>query len=728
MAKKYLSLLLLCSCISNPVFAAGGQADDPVGEYSPITIYDYDYFSEFGPVTLLDMLERIPDAQQILAKSDGGNRNGGNKRGFGSSGDQILIGGKRLSGKANTISDALARISAHNVEHIELIRGAAEGLDVQSEGLVINVVLEAGISTSTTFWKVGGVYYEGHDVSPTFTLSHSGSTGNLEYMFGVEKKHWEFHFDRDEIYLDENGNQTGNLYVQASYPRPSTAFTTSVSYSFEENGTLRLNGLYEPRREDGEELRIEQGLNPFYRRSAKDTSGSKWEIGGDYERSVGIFGHLKTLFVINRDKNNDLVERYNAADASFNHQSLQTILNRSEKIIRASLTKAIADAQSLEAGGEGAFNSYDQSFNQISYSAEDVIDDVIANDEVEISEKRYEIFANHNYNISPQLTTQSSLVAEFSTITADTILPDGSVSRRQTSFTFLKPRVNVRYDVSGNDQIRATAEKRVSQLDFRNFVTRFDNGTQQLILGNTGIKPQEDWQFSLAYEHRFSNDVGSIELQFFHTRFKDYIDNVDFTVYQNEFGDGISPDEYFALPPSDALRNATDFSAKSGNIDRATAYGLKFKSNIRLGFVGVPEAVINIDYEYSTKNTTDQFTGIWRRFDRHSDHTLKLGYRHDITSWKFSYGVNGEIKSDYERFYIDYAWPSSPYPELSAFAEVNVYNGIKARVEGNQLIGKRQNSVKTNYVDHIKFDEISRVDIRDTRAAQEIKFSLQGTF
>ncbi|MBT6035709.1 MAG: TonB-dependent receptor plug domain-containing protein [Kordiimonadaceae bacterium] len=722
--------LLLLSLIGTFIFSsvAFAQADDPVEEYSPITRYSFDYFAEFGPVTLLDMLERIPDAKQILDKSNQGNRPAASKRGFGSAGDQILINGKRLSGKANNISDNLARISAGNVQQIQLIRGATEGLDVQSDGLVINVILEAGISTSTTFWKVGGVYYEGHDVKPTFTLSHSGSTGKLEYMVGVERKHWEFRFDRDEIYQDGDGVQTGNLFVEGAYLRPSTAFTSNVTYTAVENGTLRLNGLYEPRDNNGKEIRIEEGNRPFYRFSDRQGGGSKWEVGGDYVRRLGFLGQLKTLFVVNRDKNEDLVERFNAPEAVFNNQSLETILNRSEKIIRLFLNKNITTKQSLEAGGEGAFNSYDQSFNQLAFSDEDTISSILANDTVEISEKRYELFVNHNYNISPKMALQSSLVAEFSTITADSILPGGDVSRRQSSFTFLKPRFNFSYDVTAQDQVRLLAEKKVSQLDFKNFVTRFDNGTQQLIFGNTGIKPQENWEFSLAYEHRFNNNLGSIELELYHHRYKDLIDNVDFTQYEDELGNSIGADAFFALPPSTTLRDSINFTAKSGNVDRATAYGVKVKGNIRLGFIGLAEAVLNVDYEYSKRKTTDQFTGLWRAMDRRSEHTIKVGFRHDITDWKASYGFNGVFRSNYERFYINYYWPSDPYPELSAFAELTVFKGIKLRVEGAQLIGKRQRSTRFNYNDHIKFGDISRVDLRDTRTAQEIRFSLQGTF
>lgn len=727
MSKKLLSYLLVGSALVSPSAFAAGQADDPVQQYSAITRYTFDNFAEFAPVTLLDMLDRIPEAQQIIAQSSGGNRGGG-KRGFGAGGDQILINGKRLSGKANNISDTMARVSAGNVKEIQLIRGTVEGLDVQSDGLVINVVLEAGVSSSTTFWKVGGVYYEGHDVHPTFTVSHSGSWDNLEYMFGVERKHWEFHFDRDELYDNAEGERTGNLFVQGKFARPSTAFTTNLTYDMSEKGTFRLNGLYEPRDDNGNEIRIEEGLGAFYRSTDRQADGFRWEVGGDYEVNLDKIGLVKTLFVVNKDKQDELEERFNAPDATFNHQSLGKIIDRSEKIIRSSITRPFFGSQSMEIGAEGAFNTYDQKFDQLAYSDADTISSVIAADEVEISENRYEVFAIHNYTFNNKLTLQSSITTEFSKITADSNLPNGDVSRRQNSFTFPKPRFNLRYDMTENDQFRAIVEKKVSQLNFNNFITRWDNGAQVLISGNTNIKPQEQWEYVLTYERRLANNLGTVQVDLFHTSFKDYIETVDFSEYTDEEGNEITADQYFALPPSDELRDDTFFSAKGGNIPKATAWGVKLKSNIRLGFIGLQGAVINVNYEYSRKNTRDQFTGLWRRMDRRSDHDLKLGFRHDITDWRFSYGVNSTIRSTYKRHFIRYFWETQPAIELGGFAEVMIFNGIKARIEGRQLTGKRQSATLTNYRDHIRFDDVWRVDTRETRTAQEIRFSLQGTF
>src|SRR5690554_215514 len=76
--------------------AAGGPAPAgvSVSDGGNRVIYGPDYFARYNVVTARDQLERIPGLQGVL---DGGA--GGRQRGFGNSGDQVLINGKRLSGK-----------------------------------------------------------------------------------------------------------------------------------------------------------------------------------------------------------------------------------------------------------------------------------------------------------------------------------------------------------------------------------------------------------------------------------------------------------------------------------------------------------------------------------------------------------------------------------------------------------------------------------------------------
>ncbi|MDG1859754.1 MAG: TonB-dependent receptor plug domain-containing protein [Emcibacteraceae bacterium] len=140
--------------------ASLAQDLENVGD-SSIVSYEKEYFAKYNTVTLLDMLQVIPGAKEILDKNKnqrggGGGGGGGNQgdRGFGSSGDQILINGKRLAGKTNSVDDTLGRISSDQIEKVELIRGAASGLDVQSQGLIINVTLAAGLLHHQLFGRL----------------------------------------------------------------------------------------------------------------------------------------------------------------------------------------------------------------------------------------------------------------------------------------------------------------------------------------------------------------------------------------------------------------------------------------------------------------------------------------------------------------------------------------------------------------------------------------------
>jgi outer membrane receptor for ferrienterochelin and colicins len=734
MNNKLFSALLLSPilCTNLYINEAMSAAEEAVPDAS-IVSYGKDYFVNYSPVTLLDMLQSVPGVSGILNQNRRQNRGGGAssraERGFGSGGDQILIDGKRLAGKTNNINDTLSRISASSVERIELIRGASSGLDVQSEGLVINIVMLEGLSTSTTFWEIKGEYSSGHNFVPEFLISHSGSLGSLDYSLSAERNDNDFFFTSEEEFYDKNDVKFADQSIDGGFGREGYKFNTNLGYQFEDESKLRLNGLYEPSSNGGQEIRsiTTNILNPVLWDT--DRQFDKWEIGGDYTRNVGVLGDLKTLFVINRNKEDGVVHRSKGSGSEkFEYVTERTNENKSEKIFRGSLTKNITVNQSLEIGGEAALNTFEKTFNRSERDTAVEAFAIVNSDNVEIKENRYEVFANHSYNISPKIVLQSSLTTEFSKIIADNIFPNGALSRRDTSFTYIKPRINLRYDYTDQDQIRATVEKKVSQLDFDNFVTEFDQQSQEFKFGNTNIRPEQVWEFSLAYEHRFPNDSGSLEGEVFYRRYTDHISTVDFTEYLNFTGSSIDTEGFFNLPTDAALRSTIDFSAKQGNINKATAHGVKLKSNIRFGFIGVPQAVLSLGYTYEKRRTTDQFTQLIRNFDRGSDHSFTFNFRHDITDLGFTYGFEGDFRSDYANHYLNYFWPNSPAANIKVFAEYNIFQSMKVRIEGEGLTRNRGRSTFFSYNDHLRLNDLKERQEKDNKRPVELRISLQGTF
>lgn len=708
---------------------SNAQTVENNGEASIVT-YEKEFFDRYNSVTLLDMLRIIPGVTEILDDSGGDDQN---ERGFGSGGDQILLNGRRLAGKSNNIDDTLSRFSASQIEKIELIRGATSGLDVQSQGLVINISTFDTADTSTTFLQVGTRYTIDHIFQPRFLVSHSGSVDRFNYSVSAAREDNGFFFTRDEQFYDANDNQTGDRFVDGNSRFVNYKFNTNLSYAFEGGAELRLNGLYEPGRSFGEELR-ESSSDPLSPALWDvDSDVDNWEVGGDYSVDLGFLGQLKALFVVNQNKRDGGVNRFRGAAATLfeNNREVSTKDDR-EKIFRASLTEKITDKQSLEFGGEVAINTSKRFFINSDRSAGS--DPFIVNNEdnVDIKENRYDIFAHHTYNISSRLVLQSSLTTEFSKIVADNIFPNGNIDRRDTSFTYLKPRFNLRFDVDPQNQIRATVEKTVSQLDFDNFVTFFDRQSNTFNFGNTNIRPEQMWRFSAAYEHRFANDGGSLEIELFYEDYSDYISKVDFTDYQNFDGLSVGADAFFALPPTPALRmvvqNGSGFASKLGNIDSAKGYGATVQGSMRLGFVGIDDAVLSATYTYEKVEVTDQFLFDVRSFDGHSEHSINLNFRHDITDLGLTYGLEVEIESDNTTHDIDFRWKRKPAAEFLAFAEYNILQNLKARLELENITGVRSRSTFLRYNDQIRFDDLSSRTERHTTNTQEITILLQGTF
>ena len=114
------------------------NAQNSAADNSTIS-YPASYFTEFNPLTVNDMLDRVPGISLILEQNS--SNFSGDVRGLGAS-SQILIDGKRMAGKANEARSQLDRISAEQVASIEIVRGTSSDLDVQNTGQLVNIILE----------------------------------------------------------------------------------------------------------------------------------------------------------------------------------------------------------------------------------------------------------------------------------------------------------------------------------------------------------------------------------------------------------------------------------------------------------------------------------------------------------------------------------------------------------------------------------------------------------
>jgi hypothetical protein len=203
-------------------------------------VYEAAFFEPYTIVSAADMLRWVPGGAALLP-DDRRRRFEPEKRGFGSGGDQVLINGKRISGKSNDISSAMKRIQASVVSRIEVIRGTAPGLDVRSEGTLINVVLSEEVSAGSGSWQLHSGFY-GDSPEYDGLLSYSDSAGNLNYLVSAE--FGPYNRGRDEDRFEQYFRpDTNTLFEQRDIHRPELeqqfVLNTSGGWSFDNGDVLK---------------------------------------------------------------------------------------------------------------------------------------------------------------------------------------------------------------------------------------------------------------------------------------------------------------------------------------------------------------------------------------------------------------------------------------------------------------------------------------------------------
>jgi hypothetical protein len=217
-----------------------------------------------------------------------GGGSGGRGFGGGSRGSEILINGKRTAGKNNSTGSQLRRITADQVDYIEIIRGTSGELDVRGSGQVVNVVLFESFSTSTVQYEALAEQSDDNTVSPSASLSYSGQRGALNfqlsaragevYMQNLSKENSILgDFSPNDLIREESATQGDN-----------STLSTNLDYQLNGNSSARFNAQYTEGDGDTKLFRRTTDLKlvpnvSSMQREESPSSIENWEVGGDYE-------------------------------------------------------------------------------------------------------------------------------------------------------------------------------------------------------------------------------------------------------------------------------------------------------------------------------------------------------------------------------------------------------------------------------------------------------------
>ena len=97
--------------------------------------YDQAFFATLAPNTAYDMITRLPGFSFD---------SGAAVRGFAGAAGNVLIDGDRPNSKNDDLQAILQRIPATQVDHIDVVRGGAPGVDMQGRTIIANIIRKNG--------------------------------------------------------------------------------------------------------------------------------------------------------------------------------------------------------------------------------------------------------------------------------------------------------------------------------------------------------------------------------------------------------------------------------------------------------------------------------------------------------------------------------------------------------------------------------------------------------
>jgi outer membrane receptor protein involved in Fe transport len=642
-----------------------------------VLVYEPGFFETAHPRHALDMVRRLPGF--VLVDSDA------DVRGFAGAAGNVLIDGKPPASKSESLEDVLRRIPAASVARIEVIRGVAPGVDTGGHDVVANVVRVQRAVQSLTV-ELGGVVARDRVVRPNASAEWLRQSGAHRLDAAIEL---ETEFDED--------TGTGTIAMLAPDGRP---LSRADRRQWEVKRTLSGRGGWEgplaggtlsataslARERKSEDVSVFGADDEMTRARESDVQG---ELGGQWRRSLAA-GLRLDLIALQRRGWLDAAE---ASHGGGERERFEETTRTAESIARIVLRRERGSLM-LEAAAEGAINR----LGSTAALAKNGVPIDLPGGDAHVREVRGEASLSATWQAAKSLVVEPSLRVERSTIRQR---GDTSLER---SFTYWKPRLAVSRALGDGDQLRASVERTVGQLDFEDFDASASLDRDQVSAGAVDLRPPRTWRFSFAYEHHFGKG-GAIVVEARHESIDDVVDH---TVLR------------------DAAGRVFDVV---GNIGQGTRETLAVDATLPLSSVlGLDGARVEANVEFVRSRVTDPTTHAERWISEDKPVAGTISYLHDLAGGKWSWGADVALGEREHEYRLNEVRTEGYGARLSAHVEYRPSPPWTIRLEAENLTALSHRDRREKYEGLRGGGMPDEVEVRRTETIPTFMLSIRRAF
>lgn len=677
------------------------RTEDP----NPVLSYDLDYFQRFEPVSVGEMLKRVPGA---TFTSDVLEYDGVQLRGLPPGFTQVLINGRRAPGGEADRSFFVDRIPAELVERIEIVR--APRADQPSDGIAgtLNIITKEATSFEGGFAKAGMLINEDGGVRPSAAIAYAAKLSDTTSVWAAlnyqqrrnPKKKESLRFDDETTGPFDETNPVFNNTELQDDTRDGTDFSGNAELATEVfGGKLRIGGFFvdTDRDEDETSLTFEgPDLEPDGAEiQAERISQQTYALTADGQFPVGP-GELGVAGGWSGFRENSDVTTLEGDTVDDAELDGTETLKITDDEYSGTVYYAYGDSDAFKLKvGIDVLGKVRRGENRAFDDAGDE-DGPAAGAIFRIRENRYDPYVRVTLAPVEDLTVDAGLRYEITRREVTSNIANGTDDTASAKYDTesLNPSLHLRYAPTADDQFRASVARTVRRPNY-DLISPYEQeespGDDDITIGNPNLRNERAWGIDAGYERRLGGN-GIVGVNFFYRKISDLTELVATGEVTPAGGQVVQP----------------------RNIGEGKVWGMEIDFSAPLTVFGMADTGLFANYTYLDSETTDPFTLEKRRFNNQPHHVYNVGFIQTVRSIDASFGASMSGRSAATESNFDETIELTYRPDLEAFIEKRLGRNFVLRFTASNLLDRTKKEVFR------KYDGDSFAEILENRAAGDI--------
>jgi outer membrane receptor protein involved in Fe transport len=684
---------------------------------APVLTYDLAYFQRFEPLTVGDMLKRVPS---VTFLSDVLEYDGVRLRGLDSGYTQILINGKRVPGAGLDRGFFVDRIPAEIVERIEIVRSASADRSGDAVAGALNIVLRDGYSIDGGYLRAGATRYSDDEIEPTFGAFWGGQALGGNLLLGANFQGRRNPKDKFSERFDELGGTLENTEVQTDVRSGNDyAFNADYRTAIGDTGELHLSGMFvrTDRLQDEDSIEYRSGIENAanlltINDNDIDIQTDNYTIGAGLK--LEMMGGESEFRLDRAGITDDQLE----FETEFEYLRDAISFPEDDRFTRDVQDVLIEDAETT-----GEFShERDAGFGKIKFGLQATMKE---RDTRILDATRYRVTIPNAPGVRPQIPgpTQPLLPAPggLNTIEETRFEPFAKLSGEQgtmeweaglryeyteteindrtvapalavteTDYGFLLPSAHLRWNLDDAQRITASVARTVRRPDFNAIspaLLEEELGDNDL-LGNSLLDPESAWGLDVGFERRLG-EQGIAGINLFYRDITDLVEVAN-TGERGSGDDGDDEDIVWVYQP----RNTGD----------GQVWGAEFDLSTPLSAFGMDNTGVFFNYTWLDSEIEDDFGT--RRFNNQSNYVYNVGFIQELPELEASFGVTFRKQGDAKSRIVGEEIVTSYDGDLEAFIEKRFGKSWSLRLTGINLLDQSKDEAFDKFTTIA--DQISR--------------------